>query len=84
MPRITIEDIKEAIQPDKWILISETYKNLDSNLEFRCNEGHTVIAPWKKIRENRICPMCMRAQLKTKEFHNTKKKKNEYRILALD
>ena len=26
----------------------------------------------------------MRERLKTKEFHNTKKKKNEYRILALD
>ena len=43
-----------------------------------------MIAPWKKIRENRICPTCMRALLKTKEFHNTKKKKGEYRILALD
>ena len=26
----------------------------------------------------------MRERLKTKEFRNTKKKKNEYRILALD
>ena len=26
----------------------------------------------------------MRERLKTKEFHNTKKKKDEYRILALD
>lgn len=84
MARINIEDIKEALQPDNWTLISETYKNLDSNLEFRCNEGHTVIAPWKKIRDARICPTCMRASLKTKEFRNTKKKKSEYRILALD
>ena len=84
MARINIEDIKEALQPDKWILVSDTYKNLDTNLEFRCDKGHTVIGPWKKFRENRICPICMRASLKTKEFHNTKKKKNEYRILALD
>lgn len=84
MARITIDSIKEALQPDKWSLISDTYKNLDTNLEFKCSEGHTVIAPWKKIREARICPTCMRASLKTKTFHNTKKKKNEYRILALD
>jgi len=42
------------------------------------------VAPWKKIRENRICPTCMRERLHTKEFRNTKKKKDEYRILALD
>ena len=84
MSRINIDTIKEEIQPDNWILISETYKNLNTNLEFKCNKGHTVIAPWKKIRESRICPICMRASLKTKEFKNTKKKKGEYRILALD
>lgn len=84
MARISIDEIKNDISADGWILISDTYQNLDSNLEFKCNKGHTVIAPWKKIRENRICPTCMRERLKTKEFKNTKKKKNEYRILALD
>jgi len=43
-----------------------------------------VTGPWKKYRDNRICPTCMREQLKTKQFKNTKKKKDEYRILALD
>ena len=84
MARISIDEIKNDISADGWILISDTYQNLDSNLEFKCNKGHTVIAPWKKIRENRICPTCMRERLKTKEFKNTRKKKNEYRILALD
>lgn len=84
MARISIDEIRKCIAPDGWKLISETYQNLDSNLEFRCDRGHTVIAPYKKIRENRICPTCMREQLKTKEFRNTKKKKDEYRILAID
>ena len=84
MARISIDEIKNSLSTDGWSLISETYKNLDSNLEYKCNKGHTVIAPWKKIRENRICPTCMRERLKTKEFKNTKKKKSEYRILALD
>ena len=84
MARISIDEIKNDISADGWILISDTYQNLDSNLEFKCNKGHTVIAPWKKIRENRICPTCMRERLKTKEFKNAKKKKSEYRILALD
>ena len=84
MAKISIEEIKTCIQPDGWQLISSTYQNLDSNLEFKCNKGHTVIAPFKRIRENRICPTCMRERLKTKEFHNTKKKQGDYRILALD
>lgn len=85
MPRkITLEEIKDCIQVDGWQLISETYRNLDENLEFKCSNGHTVFAPFKKIRANRICPTCMRERLKTKDFHNTKKKKDEYRILALD
>ncbi len=84
MARISIDEIRNSISADGWILISESYQNLDSNLEFRCNKGHIVISPWKKIRENRICPTCMRERLKTKEFKNTKKKKGEYRILALD
>ena len=84
MARITLNEIKEKLIADDWELVSDTYKNLDSNLEFRCAQGHVVIAPWKKIRENRICPTCMRESLKTKTFKNTKKKKGDYRILALD
>lgn len=84
MPKISIDEIKNNLAADQWTLISESYQNLDSNLEYKCNKGHTVIAPWKKIRENRICPTCMRERLKTKDFRNLKKKKNEYRILALD
>lgn len=84
MGRINIDEIKSNLSSDGWTLISSTYKNLDSNLEFKCDKGHTVIAPWKKIRENKVCPTCMRERLKTKDFKNTKKKSNEYRILALD
>ena len=84
MPKISIDEIKNGLSADGWTLISETYQNLDSNLEFKCAKGHTVIAPWRKIRDNRICPTCMRERLKTKEFKNQKKKKGEYRILALD
>lgn len=84
MARISIDEIKNDLSKQNWILVSEQYFNLDQNLEYKCDKGHTVIAPWKKIRENKICPTCMRERLKTKEFHNTKKKKGDYRILALD
>lgn len=84
MAKITVEEINNVLSTDGWQLISETYKNLNTNLEYKCKEGHTVIAPWKQIRQLRVCPICMKNSLKTKEFKNTKKKAGEFRILALD
>lgn len=84
MSKISIDEISNTLALDGWKLISESYQNLDSNLEYICNEGHTVVAPWKKIREHRVCPTCMQNSLKVKEFKNTIKKKGEYRVLALD
>ena len=84
MSRISIDEIKSSLSADGWTLVSEKYINLDSNLEYRCNKGHVVCAPWKQIRKDRICPTCMRERLKVKDFKGRKKKKGEYRILALD
>ena len=84
MSKISIDEIQNILSADGWKLISDKYKNLDSNLEFQCNKEHIVLAPWKEIRKERICPICMRERLKVKDFKGQKKKKNEYRILALD
>lgn len=83
MARISIDEIKSSLSADGWTLVSEKYVNLDSNLEYLCEKGHVVCAPWKQIRKDRICPTCMRERLKVKE-NNHKKKKSEYRVLALD
>ena len=42
MSKITIEQIKETLAQDKWKLISQEYKNLDSELVFECDEWHKV------------------------------------------
>jgi len=34
MPRITIESINEELKEFGWICVSESYKNLDTELEF--------------------------------------------------
>ena len=84
MGRISIDEIKSSLSVDGWTLISEKYINLDSNLTYKCDKGHIVTAPWKQIRKDRICPTCMRERLKVKEFKGKKKKKSEFRVLALD
>lgn len=84
MARITIESINEELAPTGWKCTSETYKNLDSELTFLCEEGHLVCSTWKKIRSKRECPRCKENSFKEKNFDIEPKKKGVKRILAID
>lgn len=84
MGRLSLSTIQAELARDQWTLVSENYKNLDTNLEYRCSEGHVVIAPWRQIRVERVCPTCMRARLKKASEKIKKKRKDDFRILALD
>ena len=83
MARIRLEDIQQELAQDDWKVISEEYVNLDTEMIFECNEGHRVYAPWKKIRQKRVCPICQQ-NFEIKEQKIIPKKKNKIRILALD
>ena len=84
MSRISINEIQDELSKDGWQLISDKYVNLDSNLTFQCDKGHIVVAPWRQIRKDKICPTCMRERLKVKDVKVAKKKKSDFRVLALD
>ena len=70
MSKIKIEDIRKAAIEHGWELYSTEYKNLDTTLEFICEEGHQVFLPYKKFTyfEEKIVP----------------KKKNIQRSIGLD
>lgn len=84
MAKIKIDDIKEKLESQKWKLISEEYKNLDSEIITSCPEGHIVYSNWKSLREKPICPICKQNQLKEPQNITIIKKQGKYRILALD
>lgn len=85
MARITLESINEELAPTGWKCISTEYKNLDSELQFNCEEGHLVCATWKKIRKLQECPVCKQNKHKTNNALVVEpKKKGQKRILALD
>lgn len=84
MAKISIDQIKEELAKDNWTLISEQYKNLDTEMTFECSEGHRVYATWKKIRQNRECPICKKNSFKSVTTEIIPKKKGTIRILALD
>ena len=53
-------------------------------MEFICPEGHHVFTTWEKLRRRRACPICNQNYLKSDNFTVVQKKKDVYRILALD
>ena len=57
MSKITIAQIKESL-PENWQVLSTEYKNLDTELEFKCAADHRFFSPWKKIRNKVECPIC--------------------------
>lgn len=85
MARITIDSINEELAQSGWKCVSTEYKNLDSELQFNCEEGHLVCAPWKKIRTKHECPVCKNNKHKNNNALQIEpKKKGVKRILALD
>lgn len=84
MAKISLEDIKKELLPEGWQVISEEYKNLDTEMVFQCPEGHRVYNSWKRIRSHRDCPVCKQNRLKEQEATVITKKKGEKRVLAID
>lgn len=84
MARITLETIEQDLKDTGWRCVSAEYKNLDSELQFECEEGHIVYAPWKKIRTKRECPICKGNTFKKMVETIKPKSKGKKRVLALD
>lgn len=84
MAKIRLEDVREAVEKEGWKVISKTYENLETEMQFECNEGHIIYAPWKKLRNKIECPICKANIYKNAETKVVPKKKGTKRILALD
>ena len=66
-----------------WKLLSTEYKNLQTEMEFSCPEGHIVYTTWKKLRENFVCPVCAELQ-KSNGTQIQPKAQSTTRVLAID
>lgn len=85
MSTIKIEDIKNEAAQRNWIVVSNKYHNLNELMEFQCNNGHTILLPYKKIRGKFICPICKEFDGVTEiDIVDTPPIKIGKRILALD
>ena len=84
MAKIKIDDIRKAAIEHNWELISEEYKNLDTEMKFVCNEGHKVYLPYKKIRDKWQCPICEQNQYASFVEEVQPKSKGVQRFVGLD
>ncbi len=84
MSKIKLEDIQSAAAEQNWKVLSDTYKNLDTEMIFKCPEGHEVQTPWKKLRGHFECPICNQNVFKNQETNIISKKTKTTRVLVLD
>lgn len=85
MAKITIEAINKEIEGTGWELLSDSYKNLKTELLWKCPERHEVYLSLERWRRKNECYICKENPLKeisvSKKF---KKNKEKTRILAFD
>lgn len=84
MAKIYLQDIKDILSKEGWSIISDSYKSLDTEMQFECPYGHTVISSWKRIRTKLECPICRQRQEIIRTDQIFAKPKGAQRILALD
>ena len=82
---INIYSVQNHLESEGWKLLSTTYKNLNTELEMQCPEGHTQMQTYGQWRKRPVCEKCIAGDpYKIKKNKVPIKKIDTRRILALD
>ena len=85
MGTINIYSVRNALEEEGWKLISDTYKNLKTDLEMECPKGHRQVLTFEKWRKHPLCDACLAGDpYKVKNNKVPPKQDDTTRILALD
>jgi len=69
--KLTIEVAKKEAEKHGWILISKTYKNCDTPLEWMCENGHMFFKSLYKAKNlNQECPLCKNKNSRQEKIKN--------------
>ena len=82
---INIYTVADHLNSEGWKLISDSYKNLNTELEMICPQGHKQLQTYGNWRKHPICEQCMAgnsSQIKKNKVPI--KKIDTVRVLALD
>lgn len=82
---INIYTVANHLESEGWKLISNSYKNLNTELEMECPEGHKQLQTYKNWRKRPVCEQCIAGDpYKVKQNSIPAKKIDTNRVLALD
>jgi len=82
---INIYSVGNHLSEEGWKLLSTEYKNLDTELEMICPQGHKQLQTYKHWRKYQQCDICLAGDpFKGKKNKVPNKRIDTYRILALD
>ena len=83
---INIYTVQTDVEAAGWKLVSTTYKNLKTPLDYICPKGHQVSDTYDNWRKHHICEECVKAQNGniTRNKQPAKGKDVRMRVLALD
>lgn len=82
---INIYTVTNHLESEGWKLVSDSYKNLDTELEMICPKGHKQKQTYGVWRKHMQCEQCMSGDpYKIKKNNVPTKKIDTIRVLALD
>ena len=82
---INIYSVINHLEQEKWRFIDGTYKNLTSELEVECPNGHKQTISYGQWRKHPVCEICMAGNIKKLKKESVPIKTiDTQRILALD
>ena len=82
---INLYSVSNHLDSEGWRLVSDTYKNLNTELEMECPNGHYQLQTYAQWRKHPICEKCMAGDpYKIKKNKVPAKAAGTERVLALD
>ena len=82
---INIYSVANHLSENNWTLISTEYKNLNTELEMKCPEGHLQKQTYGQWRKHMLCEQCMAGDpYKIKKNKVPAKQADTERVLGLD
>ncbi len=82
---INIYSVANHLESEGWTLISDSYKNLNTELEMKCPAGHTQFISYGDWRKHPVCEKCLAGDPYRIKMNKVPPKGiDTYRILALD
>lgn len=82
---INVYSVRNHLESEGWTLISDTYKNLNTELEMQCPKGHTQFYTYGNWRKHPICEVCLAGDpFKGKKNNVPAKDADTVRVIGLD